>query len=322
MNKHERPIGIFYEHPNWFKPLFHELELRGIPFIRIQAQHHQYNPSELRPPFGLLVNRMSPSAFLRGNGQGILHTINYLEHLERLYIPVINGSAAQRVETSKAKQLSLLASLQLRFPKTRIVNHINQVLPAAFSLRFPILIKANVGGSGAGIVRFNKIPELQKAVELHQIPMGIDNVALVQEYIKPKDNFIVRVEVLNGRFLYAIKVHTTGDTFNLCPADLCHSPAECGERASSAPAVESYLPNSAIIKEAERIAKLAGLDVGGVEYLTGNDDNQVYFYDINALSNFVANPEEVIGFNPYKNFVEYIEHRNEEAYQNRKEYAL
>ena len=36
------------------------------------------------------------------------------------------------------------------------------------------------------------------------------------------------------------------------------------------------------------------------------DDDQIYFYDINAMSNFVANPEKVLGFDPVDNLVEYV----------------
>lgn len=28
------PIAIYYEHPDWFKPLFAELEKRGLPLRR------------------------------------------------------------------------------------------------------------------------------------------------------------------------------------------------------------------------------------------------------------------------------------------------
>jgi hypothetical protein len=38
-------------------------------------------------------------------------------------------------------------------------------------------------------------------------------------------------------------------------------------------------------------------------------DGQAYFYDINALSNFVADAPNVIGFDPWTNFVDYIELR-------------
>jgi len=31
------PIAIYYEHPDWFRPLFAELDRRGIPYARIEA---------------------------------------------------------------------------------------------------------------------------------------------------------------------------------------------------------------------------------------------------------------------------------------------
>ena len=33
-----RPIGIYHEHPDWFRPLFAELERRGIPFVRLDPR--------------------------------------------------------------------------------------------------------------------------------------------------------------------------------------------------------------------------------------------------------------------------------------------
>jgi len=31
---HDRPIAILYEHPDWFRPLFAELERRNVPFVK------------------------------------------------------------------------------------------------------------------------------------------------------------------------------------------------------------------------------------------------------------------------------------------------
>ena len=50
----------------------------------------------------------------------------------------------------------------------------------------------------------------------------------------------------------------------------------------------------------------AGADIGGVEYLVNAADDQLYFYDINPLSNFVANAPQVVGFDPVPRFVDFI----------------
>lgn len=315
-----RPIGIFYEHTSWFKPLFEELEQRRIPFVRLNAAQHHFNPLERDVPYSLVLNRISPSSHLRGNGQSILYATQYIEHLERLGVPVINGSIAHSYEISKAKQLGLLASLGLRFPKSRVVNHVNQILAAAKALRFPILVKANIGGSGAGITQFDTPEALQKAIYLNQVSLGTDQVALVQEYLAPKNGHIIRVETLNGKFLYAIKVYPSHKSFNLCPADLCDVPAYTNSQACIAEAtrngikVEKVNPPSQIIEDVERIVKAARLDVGGVEYLL-DEEGDAHYYDINALSNFVADAVNIIGFNPYVNLVNYIESRLQPVFQ-------
>ena len=311
-----RPIAIYYEHPDWFRPLFTELDRRGTPYVRIPADHHSYDASNgLDTAVGLVFNRMSPSAYLRGRSHNILYTLNYLAHLEQIGVRVINGLAAFRVETSKALQLSLLRSLDLPFPRAFVVNHASQAPGAAARLRFPIVVKANVGGSGAGIVRFDSLEDLERAVREDRIDLGIDQTALVQEFIPARDGHITRVEVLGGRYLYAIKVFTSGESFDLCPADICQTTdgVELGRAACAVDApknnlrVEGFTPPVDVIRDVEQIMNTAGIEVGGVEYIVDDRDGARYYYDINALSNFVADAPRVIGFDPFARLVDFLE---------------
>ena len=50
----------------------------------------------------------------------------------------------------------------------------------------------------------------------------------------------------------------------------------------------------------------SGADLGGVEYLVNSADDQLYFYDINPLSNFVADAVQVVGFDPVPRLVDFI----------------
>ncbi|MEE8496914.1 MAG: hypothetical protein V3S62_00085, partial [Acidimicrobiia bacterium] len=146
-----RPVGILYEHPEWFKPLFRELERQSVPFVPIDATRHTFEPGSDADRYSLVVNRMSPSAGLRGNGQAIFHTLDYLVHLEERGVSVLNGRRAFEFEISKARQLDLLAGLGLRYPRAKVVNHPSQIVDAAADLEYPVLLKPNIGGSGAGI---------------------------------------------------------------------------------------------------------------------------------------------------------------------------
>lgn len=313
----EKPVAVFYEHPDWFRPLFNELESRELPFVKLNAAKHYFDVAEQEPPYSLFFNRMSPSAYLRNNEQGIFYTLGLLAQLERLGVPVVNGYKAFQYETSKALQLSLLQSLKLPYPKARVINHPSQAVAAAEGLRFPVVVKANIGGSGAGITRYNSTEELQAAVEAGEISLGLDHTALVQEYITARGGHINRVETLGGKFLYAIKVYTSGESFNLCPADICQTTngQELTRNACALDApknglkVEAFTPPQEVIEAIEQIVQAAGIDVGGIEYMIDDRDGQLYYYDINALSNFVADAVNVIGFNPHERLVDYLERK-------------
>ena len=311
------PIAILHEHPDWFKPLFTELERRGLPYVRLDAASHRYDPSERSVPYSLVINRASPSAYLRGHGQSTFHTLHWLKHLERLGVPVVNGSATYAYELSKATQLDALAELGLPFPRSRVINDPAQAVEAATDLRYPVLVKANIGGSGAGITKYESAAALERAAAAGQVSLGVDGVALVQEAAPLRDGHITRVETLGGNYLYAINVYPAVGSFDLCPADACQTMsgvelvgAACAvDAVKSGLRVEGFTPPKEIIEQVERIARYTQLDVGGIEYLVDDRDGKHYFYDVNALSNFVADAPNVIGFDPWVNLVDYLEAR-------------
>jgi glutathione synthase/RimK-type ligase-like ATP-grasp enzyme len=308
-------LAIYYEHPDWFRLLFAELDRRKVPYATLDATAHSYDPGENEKRYDVVFNRMSPSAYLRGHGHGIFYTLQYLNYLEELGTRVINGLSAFAVEISKARQLSLLDSLGLAYPRARVINSTALAVAASESLRFPIVVKANVGGSGAGIVRFDSRETLVHAAENGKLNLGIDQTGLVQEFIPPHGGHITRVETLGGKYLYAIKVFTTGDTFNLCPADICQTTdgveltrAACPiDAPRSGLRVEAFEPPRDVIRSVERIVQAAQIDVGGVEYIVDDRDGSLLYYDINALSNFVADATRVIGFDPHARLVDFLE---------------
>lgn len=314
-------ISISYEQPDWFKPLFSELEKRGIPFETTNPTKHYFAIDGGEPDFDLFFNRMSPSAYLRDGIQGTFYTLNYLKFLEEHGVRVINGYKAFTYETSKALQLLLLEKLGVNYPKSRVVNHTSQIEKAAEGLRFPIVIKANIGGSGAGIEKFDSIEEVRLAIAENRTDFGIDHTALVQEFIPARGGYITRVETLGGKYLYGIRVYTSGESFNLCPADICQTTSgqdlvrnACAlDAPKNGLKVEAFTPSKEIIDNIEKIVQESGIDVGGIEYIIDDRDGNVLYYDVNALSNFVADAINVIGFNPHERLVDFLEEQLEKV---------
>ena len=143
---------------------------------------------------------------------------------------------------------------------------------------------------------------------------------MVQEYLEPAEGAIVRVEVLGGEYLYAIRiVRATEAAFNLCPADICQVPAgapahtaDLGACPATPPAgltVSRFGAPPEAIETVIRLARAASIDVGGVEYLVSKADGRIYYYDVNSTSNFVANAEAVVGFDPTARFADFIVRR-------------
>lgn len=285
-------LAVFYEHPAWFAPLFASLERAGIAHVAIPATGHGFDPAEQHPPAPVVFNRIAMSSFLRAAEHPIFYAQALFAHWEGLGARVINGGRALATDASKARQLALIHRLGLAAPATRVVHARADLPAAAAAIGFPLVVKADIGGAGAGIVRYDSMGALEAAIADGTVPAGINGVTLVQDYVPRRGGRITRVETLGGRFLYALDIESSGDTFDLCPADACAvgRPPVTMTRAD---------PPPALVAAAERIVEAAGIDVGGVEYLIDDRDGTARFYDINALSNFVANPNEVLGWDPH-----------------------
>ena len=292
-------LAVFYEHPQWFEPLFRELDRRGVDWAPIRIQDHTFDPADPHPPAPVILSRLAMSSFLRQGEHALYYSVAALGHWEGIGARVINGTRVLAYDLSKARQLSLFRQLGLAIPKTRVAHRREDVPRLAAEIGYPVLVKGNVGGSGAGIIRYDSPDELGPAAADGLTPVGVDGVALVQEYVTARDARVIRCEVLEGRLFYAIALEGAGSTFDLCPADVCMAD-------KPTITIERFAPPPEMVAAVERIAVAAGMDVGGIEYMVDDRDGTPRFYDLNALSNFVANPMQVLGFDPHGPFVDWL----------------
>jgi hypothetical protein len=71
--------------------------------------------------------------------------------------------------------------------------------------------------------------------------------------------------------------------------------------------VEAFATPPEVIEEVERLMAAAGIELGGVEFMVDDRDGVRMYYDINALSNFVADGPKVVGFDPFARLADWLE---------------
>ena len=303
---------VLHEHPEWQKPLFAALTRRGVsfePFDLTQAAFS--NVEALRAP--VYFNQASPSAYLRGHTRAVPLALAYMRSLELGGARVLNGADVFALELSKSAQATLLRTLGIDCPRSITFNDPRALHAYAAEIRWPALLKPDQGGSGARIQMVDSLAHVEAIFSRDPGMWLPDNLFVLQEYL-PHDpeRGITRLEFLGDELLYAMRVVTHG-RFNLCPSPVCNP--EDGDGACEipevvpAPPVEFYpfpeVPKEAV-ETARRIARAAGLDVGGVEYLESPDGRRV-FYDINANSNLRPSVAAAFGFDPFERVVDYLE---------------
>jgi hypothetical protein len=284
-------VHVLFENEAWMPPLREALAARGLPYREHFVADGVVDP-DAAPESGVWVNRMSPSAHTRDHQGGVVLTRLWLEHLESHGRPVLNGSRAFGLEVSKIAQDRALRRAGIRTPHTvAIVGGPEALIRAAAAMPVPFITKHNQGGKGLGVQLFRTLEAFVDHVHGPDFVASPDGVMLLQQYIEPAEPFITRVELVGGRFLYAIKSSTLGG-FELCPADACavdgaFCPADGGATFSlredldaDDPLVRSYLA----LMEAE------GLDIAGIEFVEDAEGRR-WTYDINGTTNFNGDVE-------------------------------
>jgi len=292
-------LAVFFEHPQWFEPLFAALDRHGLDWMAIPIQDHTFDPADPRPPAPVILNRLAMSSFLRQEEHALFYSLAVLGHWQSLGARVVNGTGVLAYDTNKARQLSLFTQAGLAIPKTRVAHRRADVPRLAAEVGYPVMVKVNVGGSGAGMIRYDSAEELEAAAADGLTPVGVDGVALVQDYVPARDARVIRCEVLDGKLLYALALDGAGSTFDLCPADVCMVD-------KPTITISQFQPPPEIVAAIVRVARMSGLDVGGIEYMVDDRDGVARFYDLNAMSNFVARPLEVLGWDPHDRLIDYL----------------
>lgn len=288
-------IWILYENADWLGPLTKALDDRGLAFEPLFVDGGAIDLS-IEPLEGVFINRMSPSSHTRGHQGGVQFMREYLVYLEAWGRPIINGSRAFDLEVSKVKQDIALRRHGIQTPRTMGVVGADRLKQAARTFEGPFITKHNQGGKGLGIQLFRTLESFDAYVDGELLEPDPGGVWLLQQYIEPPEPFITRVEIVDGRFQYAIASNTAGG-FQLCPADACavqeaeFCPVDGGSKFRLR---EDFTADDPLVAQMCEMMSASGIDVAGIEFVEDSHGTR-YVYDINGTTNYNGDVEATHG---------------------------
>lgn len=284
------PVHIVYENPDWLPPLLDGLRAEGFSEIHpVELVEGLVDP-QAAPAEGLWINRISPSSHTRGHASTIELGRELLFWLEAHGRRVINGLAAFELEVSKFRQDIVLRKWGIQTPRTVLATGRAAILEAAARFEGPFITKHNQGGKGLGIQRFDSADQLATWLEDPAFDPGPGAKVILQQYIQAPAPFITRVEIVGGRFLFAMRSDTSTG-FELCPSDACQLPQQPAPEVCPADGGGSKFSASPLTAEDPLVQRYIamcegeGIDLAGIEFIE-DADGQRYTYDINGTTNY------------------------------------
>lgn len=285
-------IFIIHENPEWIEPFAKAFKRAGVEFNEILLTDGAIDLNK-EPPRGVFWSRASASSHTRDHANAKEYARAVLAWLEAHGRVVINESSVLELEVSKIRQYLALnkhfEGSKFRVPKTIATFSKDDLLAQAKDFKTPFITKHNQGGKGLGVRRFDSFDELKSYANSTEWQEPIDGITLLQEYISTKELFITRCEFINASFVYAVRVDTSGGSFELCPADACNikpaiATAACDIGAKFSIRAE-ITKGSDIVKSLEGFLAKENIKVAGVEFMEDKDGN-IIVYDINTNTNY------------------------------------
>lgn len=307
-------IYVIHENDAWVEPLRAAFAERSLPYEEWFLDRGMLDLGSA-PPEGVFYNRMSASSHTRDHRYAAEYTGTVLAWLEAHGRRVINNGRALQLEISKVAQYTALSTYGIKTPRTIAAAGRDEIIAAARRLfdsehGRPFITKHNRAGKGLGVRLFHSVAALEEHVAGAQFEPSVDGIMLLQQYIQAPEPFIVRVEFVGGRLLYAVRVDTSLG-FELCPADVCQvGDAFCpaGETAPAPPA-----PRFRIIKDFDhpivaryrRFLADNGIGIAGIEFITDRDGG-IFTYDVNTNTNYNGAAEAEAGLYGMRAIADYL----------------
>ncbi|MCH8475985.1 MAG: hypothetical protein LAT55_12255 [Opitutales bacterium] len=273
-------IVLLTDIPVWVKPLADALGTLGADVVVAAS-------IEAVPPEGLIVNRLS-TLLVRKDPALSRSYIDALKNWEREGRTVVNGSRALALGYSKLAQAKHFEAVGVGTPRTHPACPGERAIPG-----HRVLLKPEAGGFGKGIRELD---------ENSPVPTNLREGSggwVEQALLEPSDGCVHRVEFLGTRILYEACSTLRAKDYNYCLANTEAEVVLQGEEDMSPRAV----------REAKQVAASAGMELGAVEYLLGEEGIPV-FIDLNPVSSLHPKAKDLLLEDPLSLTARYLRHRS------------
>ena len=284
-------VHILHENGVWVEPLREQLIALSIPFHEWFLDEVELDLLSL-PPEGVFYNRMSASSHTRDHRFAWEATRGVVAWLQANGRRVINNRQATALEVSKVEQVIALRDHGLLTPHTVAVTGVNALKSATSRWDRPFIVKPNRGGKGTGVTLIRTSQELDSLAKNFDT-YTLDGTVVLQEYVKPLDGRVLRLEFIGGQHFYTVSIDAGGG-FELCPSDACqvgaaHCPADGRSRFEI---LADHNPDE--LDRCQAFLREVGMDVAAMEAVA-DSEGQLRFYDVNINTNYNARAEAAAG---------------------------
>lgn len=284
-------IHIIHENDTWVAPLRAALEARSLPYREWFIDELALDLGSV-PPEGVFYNRMSASSHTRDHRHAWEATRGLMAWLQAHGRRVVNNRVATGLEVSKVEQTIGLAAHGLRVPKSMAATGVQALRDAAVQWDSPFILKPNRGGKGTGVRLIRNAAELE-VVLADFGDYTLDGTVILQEYVRPVDGRVLRMEFVGGEHIYTVSIDAGGG-FELCPADGCQvGNAYCpADGRAQFEILADHHPEE--LARCQDFLRNSGMEVAAME-AAPDAEGRLRFYDVNINTNYNAGAEERAG---------------------------
>ncbi len=242
---------------------------------------------EQMDPGDVIINRVFPSADMRGHEKSLVYTEELLFSPPFYKTLVINPRDAFIYDCSKLMAYErLVHKTDVRIPAYCKFNSENRKNLKHTSSEKKYVLKRDCGGRSFDFRFYNSLSDV---LGDDTIPLGFDFI--LQEFIEPVKGYTIRVEIVGD------------DVMAILKRFLGEGRVSSYSRGSG---YETYKnPDPHIIEDSFKILKALSIEMGSLDFIE-EEQGTHHLIDVNATSNFTPDYTDYLSLNPIRKMSDYI----------------